>query len=101
MSMVISRRDFLKLLGYGAIALSSGLFLQFSRFGDQIEGARRARYDGTSYLGGNDQDICGSMLAPCFRTSDPPESQRRANSRKFFLDPIKCFNVSSYFVIEL
>ena len=33
---------------------------------DQIDGAntRRVRYDGTSYLGGNDQDICGSMLAP-------------------------------------
>ena len=34
MSRVISRRDFLKLLGYGAIAISSGLFLHFGRFGD-------------------------------------------------------------------
>ena len=34
MSQVISRRDFLKLLGYGVIALSSGLFLHLGRFGD-------------------------------------------------------------------
>ena len=34
MSQVISRRDFLKLLGYGSITLSSGLFLHLGRFGD-------------------------------------------------------------------
>ena len=34
MSGVISRRDFLKLLGYGVIAISSGLFLHLGRFGD-------------------------------------------------------------------
>lgn len=33
MSGLISRRDFLKLLGYGAIAISSGLFLHPGRFG--------------------------------------------------------------------
>jgi hypothetical protein len=37
MSQVISRRDFLKLLGYGAIALSSGLFLQLGRFGEMTK----------------------------------------------------------------
>ncbi len=33
---------------------------------DQIDGAitRLARYDGTDYLGGNDQDICVSALFP-------------------------------------
>ena len=34
MSGLISRRDFLKLLGYGAIAISSGIFLHLGRFGD-------------------------------------------------------------------
>jgi len=104
MSQSISRRDFLKLLGYGDIALSSSLFLQPARFGEmgqrptllvsaQSSGSwamgqtitavafirryyqterysillahpAQTRYDGTSYLGADEEDVCGILLAP-------------------------------------
>ena len=56
MSQVISRRDFLKLLGNGTIALSSGLFLQLGRFGEmtkRISPLATAQSSGSWSLGQN------------------------------------------------
>ena len=60
MSGLISRRDFLKLLGYGAIAISSGLFLHLGRFGDISQRYEPSFCSGQRFLGNGSEYYSGS-----------------------------------------